>query len=383
MTCISERIEVAQPPAFRPEPCPQPMHPVVGTARRHALHRVLTVLAVAMVAVEISLLLPRLGAIGKAVTQVRWTWLLLALAGEAASMLVFALLQRRMLRAGGVHVPLRGMASASLAANALCMTLPAGSVLSTGYLFHRMRRFGATTAVATWGLFVAGVMGTITFAALGVLASTEARGGDAVALALAGVAVVTITLLAALTAALRRPQMLTRIASNALRPLNRLLGRDRAAGSEVARRVVDQVVSIRPSGFDWLLGLLFASLNWTGDLACLVFSCYAVGLGGMNLQLVLIAYVAGMASSGISLLPGGIGSIDAILIVTLVHGGIASPLAAAGVLIYRLISFVLLAGLGWLIWALIRDHTPPTIREKQCPQALLVPSRRAFSAEQR
>ena len=67
-----------------------------------------------------------LAAAGHSLAHVRWAWLLVALGLEATSMLVFALIQKRLLRAGNVDVGLGSMTAITLAANALALTLPGG-----------------------------------------------------------------------------------------------------------------------------------------------------------------------------------------------------------------------------------------------------------------
>ena len=49
----------------------------------------------------------------------------------------------------------------------------------------------------------------------------------------------------------------------------------------------------------------------------------------------LVAYTAGMASSGLSLVPGGIGVVEAALILVLVAGEIPAAAALPAVLLYR------------------------------------------------
>src|SRR5436190_2865052 len=57
-----------------------------------------------------------LAAAGHSLAHVRWAWLLVALGLEATSMLVFALIQKRLLRAGNVDVGLGSMTAITLAA---------------------------------------------------------------------------------------------------------------------------------------------------------------------------------------------------------------------------------------------------------------------------
>ena len=123
---------------------------------------------------------------------------------------------------------------------------------------------------------------------------------------------------------------------------------------------VAELREIHPRHLDWTAGLAYAALNWLADLACLVASCRAVGAHGATIELAVVAYVAGMAVSSVSLLPGGLGVVDAAMVLALVHGGLSPVQATAGVLLYRLISFVFivasagcrgLAPGGWTVGA--------------------------------
>jgi putative heme transporter len=55
--------------------------------------------------------------------------------------------------------------------------------------------------------------------------------------------------------------------------------------------------------------------------------------------------------------PGGLGVVDAALILGLVASGLTSSSAVAAVVLYRLISFGFIIGAGWLIWLVIRYRT--------------------------
>src|SRR6266581_8620470 len=66
----------------------------------------------------------------RVIADLHWYWLLLAVGAEAASMIVFARLQRWLLRAGGVRMGLRSMLEITLAGNALGTTLPGGAAWS-------------------------------------------------------------------------------------------------------------------------------------------------------------------------------------------------------------------------------------------------------------
>jgi uncharacterized protein (TIRG00374 family) len=61
-----------------------------------------------------------------------------------------------------------------------------------------------------------------------------------------------------------------------------------------------------------------------------------------------------MAAASVPIVPGGLGVVDAALILGLVAGGLTSSSAVAAVVLYRLISFGFIIGAGWLVWLRIR-----------------------------
>lgn len=322
--------------------------------RKANARRIVTALTAAILVAEVVFVAPRLGAMGSALTHPHWGWVTLAVLSEAISMLVFGLMQQRLLRVGGVAVSLPRMMPVTLGANALSVTLPAGPLLSTGYTFGRFRRFGASSALATWSLLYGGVLAMVAFSGLMIVAAVFAGATGTSTWVVATGLGASVLALGALAMFLRRPRLVVRMVEVPLRRGGRLLHLSPAASIAWLDRTAVQAAAIRPTVRDRRAGLLFATLNWTGDLGCFILSCYAVGITGLSLQLALVAYVAGMAASGVPLLPGGGGGIEAAMVLTLIRGGVVAPRAAAGVLVYRLISFILVASIGWAVLALNR-----------------------------
>jgi uncharacterized protein (TIRG00374 family) len=279
--------------------------------------------------------------------------LALAIFCEVASMVYFARVQRRMLAAGGVQLALRRAVAVTFAANAMSVTLPAGSVVSTGYTFRRMRAWGASAPVVAWGMATSGILSTLALAVIGAFGTTIA-GGDTNFLVLAIELVLVIAVAIGLRRVSRRPDLLLRIGDWSLRRANWALRRPALAGQRRIRELLDELSLIRPRTRDWLMGLLFAALNWTLDLLCLIAACRAVGAHGPTLAVALVAYAGGMAASSLPLLPGGIGVVDGALLLALTHGGLSLSTATAAVLLYRLISFVMVAAIGWGFWLVLR-----------------------------
>ena len=110
---------------------------------------------------------------------------------------------------------------------------------------------------------------------------------------------------------------------------------------------------MKPRHRDWLIGLGLAILNWVADLACLYASCRAVDASHSTVLIVMVAYIAGMSASSISLLPGGLGVVDAAMIFALTSGHVSTVSATAAVILYRLISYALIVALGWIVWTSI------------------------------
>src|SRR5260370_27414870 len=77
-----------------------------------------------------------------AIDGLRWEWVLLGVAAEAAAFLAFAQVQRKLLRAGHADVAIRPMTAITLAANSIANSLPAGSVIAPVYSLRQLRRPG-------------------------------------------------------------------------------------------------------------------------------------------------------------------------------------------------------------------------------------------------
>ena len=133
--------------------------------------------------------------------------------------------------------------------------------------------------------------------------------------------------------------------------VNRLRRRPPAAGADRLARIAEQLQAVRPTARDWTAATGYALLNWLLDLACLAACAHAVGLTGVGMTALLTAYVAGMAASGLSLLPGGLGAVDAALVLGLVAAGSPATVALSAVVLYRMISLVGVVAAGWVVHA--------------------------------
>ena len=256
----------------------------------------------------------------------------------------FARLNRFALRASGVPVRLRDATATVFAGNALSVTLPGGALASLAYTARRLRALGASASLTAFSLAATGLLSAVALALLAAERRPARRP--------------------------RRPRVLARSASagcwpsarrcsgwcgtrapSAARPTPCSTGsRDTWRTAAGVRRgvdtVLDELAEVRLPRRVWVAGLRFALANWAADLVCLLAACLAAGVHP-DLVTTVLAYTAGMAAaSAVPLLPGGIGAVEAALILALRHGGAALHAATAAVVGYRVISLGLVAGAG-------------------------------------
>lgn len=320
-----------------------------------------------LIAVELVLIIPELSFRADAFTDITWGWLLAAVGAEAVSIIAFARMRRRLLGAAGVPIARRQMGVLTLASNAISATAPAGTAVSNVYLYRQLRRIGANTGVVTWTLLAGSVVSGLAFSTItvaGTLLSgstsvAEIVGASALSLLAGGLLIGGLALLG------RHPEPLLRVVSATVALVVRrwpARGRriERAAG-----RVVAQLTAIHPGIRDWSEALALSILNWTADLACFVLCLYAVGADGVQLSVAVLAYVAGLATISVTLTPGGLGSVEAGMLIVLSRGGVANPLALAGIVVYRLVAYVLVGAVGWVAWFGIRRREPARVRGRR------------------
>lgn len=340
MTAVIERFEVVVPAAHR-SVLQRVWRPAIG------------VVLVGMLVAEGFIVGPYLSRAGHALASPDARWLGVAVFAELVSMAAFARVQRRMLRTGGARVSVRQMVALTYAANAVSVTMPGGAALSTAYVFRRLRSWGATVPAAGFTVIASGVLSTASFALLALACAILAGTGSVSAiLILSAVALGVGGWLLARRHARRHSceDLVVTVASRGLRRANLIMHRPAENGLSALQRFAQDLTAIKPRHRDWLIGLGLAVLNWVADLVCLYASCRAIDATHDTVLLVMVAYIAGMSASSISLLPGGLGVVDAAMIFALTSGGVGTVTATAAVVLYRLISYAMIVALGWIVW---------------------------------
>jgi uncharacterized membrane protein YbhN (UPF0104 family) len=301
---------------------------------------------------------------------VRWQWALLAAVVQVVSMQCLGGQAQGLFRAGGGLAPLRTVTGTLYAGNAISIGVPvAGAAASAAYTFRRLRGLGNPGALVSWVLAVSGIASTVTLAAVlavGAAVTGSALGavGAFVASAVAVVPVVVAILVV-------RHQATRAVLVRALQRGARTLGRRVPAlrGVVVGGRIEDLLTSLgsyRLGAGGAAATLLLGLVNWLLDACCLALALVAVG-ADVPWQGLLLAWAAGTLVSSTRLTPGGIGIVEAALASALVAAGLPASSAVPAVVVYRLVSLWLLAGLGGLC-LLSAPTDPAAARPEQAAQ---------------
>jgi uncharacterized membrane protein YbhN (UPF0104 family) len=285
--------------------------------------------------------------------HVEWWWTAAAVLFEAASMVVFARMQRWLLRAGGVRLPMATMVEITLAGNAISATLPGGVAWAAAWAFGQLRRRGVDRFLRVWVFLVAGTVSSFALfvvVALGVLLAGR-RGPVAdlrwTALGLAAISV------AAVAAALLRRRLRVRSLEDRLVAYSygHLVGRRRPAGR--ARAVLDRILAVHLSRLQWAAVLGLALLNWLYDCCVLVCALKALHMP-VPWRDVFVIYGITQIAATVPLTPGGLGVVEGSMAALLTAYGLGTEASLATVVLYRIVSFWGLVPIGWAVW--VRLH---------------------------
>jgi uncharacterized protein (TIRG00374 family) len=287
--------------------------------------------------------------------RVHWPWLVAAIVAEAGSMAAFARAQRRLLRAAGTRLPIGSLVALTYAGNAISTSLPlAGPGLSGAFSVRQFRQRGVEDGVIAWAMIVSGMVSSV---ALALVLAAGAISVGSVSAAFLGLAAAAMALVptGSLLAALHFPafrRALNRLLTMLVTRSRRLFGRPDIGVTAAFETSLEMFVSIRvrPSRYAGVFAL--SAWNWVADCLCLAFAIQASG-SIVPWRGILLAYGAGVTASSLGLTPGGIGIAEVAFSGALVVAGMAGREALRGVLVYRLISFWLVAAAGWIVIAAI------------------------------
>ena len=308
------------------------------------------IIAVALVvlAVELVFVWDQLAKAWRSLYSANWWWVLAAVVAAMASMHSFAQIQRTLLRSAGVRVKQWRSEAAFYAGNALSTTMPGGPVLSATFIYRQQRIWGASPVVASWQLVMSGALQVIGLALLGLsgaflLGATK----NPLSLIFSLGGFIAIILLAQAVAT--RPELIDGIGVKVLSWYNSLRGKPADTGLDKWRETLEQLESVQLSRRDLGEAFGWSLFNWIADVGCLLAACYATG-GHPSIAGVTVAYAAARAVGAIPLMPGGLLVVEAVLVPGLVSSGMSLASAISAMLIYRLISWIFIAAIGWVVF---------------------------------
>jgi uncharacterized protein (TIRG00374 family) len=301
--------------------------------------------AVVVLTAEVTLVWDQLAKAFHSLYAAKWLWVLAAVAAAMASMHSFAQIQRTLLRSAGVEVHQWRSEAAFYAGNALSTTMPGGPVLSATFMYRQQRIWGASPVVASWQLVMSGVLQVVGLALIG-LGGAFLLGASKSPFSLIFTLGGFLALLLLAQAVASRPDLIDGIGVRVLSWFNSLRGKPLHTGVDAWREHLAQLESVSLSRRD-----LTIAFSWSlfADVACLAFAAYAAG-GKPSLAGLTVAYAAARAVGSIPLMPGGLLVVEAVLVPGLVSSGMTLAAAISAMLIYRLVSWIFIAVIGWVVF---------------------------------
>ncbi|KAA0918651.1 YbhN family protein [Dietzia sp. ANT_WB102] len=285
-----------------------------------------------------------------AVTRPHWGWVAIALVFSYLSMSSYGSVQKVLLQSAGVRVGYWASVGLVFSANAFSTCIPGGQVFGTTLTYRKTRQWGASRVVASWQLVISGVLSTVGIVLLALLGfflvGSVSNPFLLVFSALGLVGIVVVVQWAA-----RHPDKIEGALLSVLGWVNARRRKPADHGAAGVRKVVEQAEAVDLSKRQLSQAFVFSLLNWVADIGCLWAAANAVGaqhsIGGL-----CIAYVTGKIVATAPITPGGLGTVELALITALTAGGLGAHQAFATVFVYRIVSFVLVALAGWVIFFL-------------------------------
>lgn len=286
----------------------------------------------------------------QAVARPHWGWVAVALVFSYLSMSSYGWVQKILLRSAGVRVSHWASVGLVFSANAFSTCIPGGQVLGTTLTYRKTRQWGATRVVASWQLVISGVLSTVGIVLLALLGFFLVGSvSNPFLLVLSAFGLVGIVVVVQWAA--RNPDKIEGALLSLLAWVNARRRKPVDHGATAVRRVVEQADAVDMTKTQLSKAFAFSLLNWVADIGCLWAAANAVGaqhsIGGL-----CIAYVTGKIVATAPITPGGLGTVEFALITALTAGGLGAHQAFAAVFVYRIVSFVIVALAGWVIFFL-------------------------------
>lgn len=337
-----------------PEPAP-----ARGSRSRwwRAVDWVLAVTGLGVAVWQVAPVMAGVGDVASRLAQLRWGWLSVALMLSAASLAVYGELHRLLLAYGGSRLPGRTVQAVTIAGNAVSLTVPAaGAAAGSAYAVSALHIRGVSLALSAWAVGMAGIVATIV---LVVLAPLGLAGDGLLSLPVGGgVSALLLVLVIGAYVLLRKQRVLAWAGRRAVWVARRL---------PVLRRMTAATPAQAATGFsEWVTGRVLdpgqgtlvmaaAVATWVLDFLALA-GCVAAAAAPVPWPAVAVGYLVVQASILVRLTPGGAGPAETGLLAVLIGGGVPAGSAAIAVVLYRAISWVGPAVVGWCVFLALGEH---------------------------
>lgn len=294
-------------------------------------------------------------------------WLLAAVAMLFVSFFVGAQVYYRTFRSLGYHFGRLHLTAVALVAIVLSQSFPAGGVASYAFLVQSFRRRGVPSGHSTLAAsmeilsYVGGMVIMFVFSVLYLAITSGSTASAEGGLLAAGVAMLVIgVILFVLT---RDIDMLTRQALALKNGVARVLRRQ--IGDTSVLKLADDVsrgralLATRRREVIILIGIQILALIGHSSVMLLVLMSLGVPV---SLVMVMTAYGVALLTSTFNVLPGGGGTVEAALALTLSQMGLGGE-AVVGAVIFRLLNYWLMTPIAaicyrWLMHGKVRQDIP-------------------------
>ncbi len=312
------------------------------------VRRTLLLVIAIILGVEAYLFGPTVSKSIRELEHIRWEWVLACMIAVFFSMDSFAQVTRVLLRSAGLRVTQRQALGLQLASNSVSQTMPGGQVLAPTLVYRRTRMWGATQVVAAWQIVMSGLLMSAGLAVLGLVGALMAGAKTSPYSVVFSVAMLVVFIVLVQYVA-SHPDGLYVVGARLIRWVNDLRNKPEDTGLARLREVIEQLQAVKMSRRYGAQAFGWSMFNWVADVACLAFACYAVG-DAPGLAALAGAYAASKVVNSISPIPGGLGLVEAALVPALVLAGMPASQAFTATILYRLISYVLVVVVGWVVF---------------------------------
>lgn len=359
----------------RSAPCPRLCGTVLASADgrqggRHPIKKKLrNILVFAVIVAALYLLLPRLVDTEETfayASHASYVLLAVAIALEVLALLAYANLFRYVLRVLDIRMRLGEVLGVTLSSFAVSHVLSAGGVGGWVVTYNALMKRGVPhglifVAIAAQQFFNYIVLWF--FFALAIVYLVLVRGGQSIAGYMVGIVLIVLILWLTTYAVYlyRRPTRLRIRVAQLAHLVNRVMRREVVQERHIDGWLDNLFVGMRRMTRHrgaFRTTLLFACGLWFFDILCLWCTFLAFG-ERIGLAPLLVGYIVAYSIGTLAPTPGGLGAIEGLMIALFVSFGVASGVAVAVVLVYRIINFWLPIPPGLIAYIVVRPGRRP------------------------